>query len=231
MDIISVLTEKLKLLMTEHQIRAAPLARRAQLNESAVRDILRGRSKNPGIVTLQKIAGVMNLRPSALFEQGRRWPILGQLEAGGQLNRVSDSEIESGFVENPFLTLLNEPFSVVLVRGAAAAPLAYDGDFLVLEEPTDAPDIAHFGRPALCEITGVGELLGVPHLSASGDAFHLAPLNPFGAGHRDVRITRASQVVCALPARFFEMAPTPTHTGTLTVHEKNATYAPPTERG
>lgn len=57
--------------MAAQQIRAAPLAKRAGLNESAVRDILRGRSLNPGIVTMRKIADALEVRPGWLaFGEG-----------------------------------------------------------------------------------------------------------------------------------------------------------------
>ena len=47
--------------------RASSLALAAGLNESAVRDILRGRSQNPGIVTLHRLALALGVETSALY--------------------------------------------------------------------------------------------------------------------------------------------------------------------
>lgn len=60
---IGELSERLQALMRKVKIRAAPLARRAGRNESAVRDILRGRSKNPGIITMRRIAKALDMSP------------------------------------------------------------------------------------------------------------------------------------------------------------------------
>lgn len=227
MDIVDVLTQKLRELMEEHQIRAAPLARRAQLNESAVRDILRGRSKNPGIVTLQKIASVMNLRPSALFEAGVKWPVIGQIESDGRLNRDREGLEGLDAVENPFLTTLNETYFVVLARGAAMTPLAYDGDYLIVSEAKEPIDDALLGRPAICDVDELGELACIPQLGGTGGVHHLAPINAFGAGHRDVKIKRISPILCALPARFTKSHIPVTHAGSHSVHEKKSSYTGP----
>ncbi|MEO1330498.1 MAG: helix-turn-helix transcriptional regulator [Pseudomonadota bacterium] len=230
MDIIDVLTQKLRDLMAEHQIRAAPLARRAELNESAVRDILRGRSKNPGIVTLQKIAGVMNLRPSALFEEGDPWPVIGSIDADGHLNRDVSRLNGVTAIENPFLTLPPETYSAVLARGAATSPMAYDGDYLIASSPTEAISDELLGRPAIVEAKGVGELIGIPQVGAADGKYHLASINAFGAAHRDIEIVRAQPILLTLPNSFVTPHFLATHASSLAVNEKRSTYSGPRKR-
>lgn len=224
MEIIDVLTQKLRDLMHEHQIRAAPLARRAALNESAVRDILRGRSKNPGIVTLQKIAGVMNLRPSALFEEGEAWKVIGVVEADGFLNRDAAEPGGVAAIENPFLTTMDHKYTVVIARGAATSPLAYDGDYLIVGESTDAITDDILGRPAIVDAEGMGEIVCVPQVGADNATYHLAAINAFGAGRRDVKILRVAPIICALPARFAKPSVAQTHHSSMSVHEKQHRY-------
>ena len=59
---------RLRALMAERRIKPAPLARAAGLNESAVRDILRGRSQNPGLLTLTRIAGALKVTTAELTD-------------------------------------------------------------------------------------------------------------------------------------------------------------------
>lgn len=56
-----IVRTNLRRLLEETGLKAAPAARAAGLSESAIRDILRDRSKNPGIETLDKIACVFGI--------------------------------------------------------------------------------------------------------------------------------------------------------------------------
>lgn len=60
------LKQRLALAMTARKLKAAQLARRANLNASAVRDIMHDRSRNPGMLTLAQIAGVLDVSPGWL---------------------------------------------------------------------------------------------------------------------------------------------------------------------
>lgn len=54
-----------------------PLASAAGLNESGVRDILRGRSKNPGVITIDRIAATLDIAPAALTPgNGAVWELV-----------------------------------------------------------------------------------------------------------------------------------------------------------
>lgn len=66
--ILEALKVNLSYWMETRGIKPAPLARQAGLNESAVRDIMRSRSRNPGIVTLGRIAAVLGVSVRELVE-------------------------------------------------------------------------------------------------------------------------------------------------------------------
>lgn len=225
MDIVDTLTDRLRILMREHKVKAAPLARAAKLNESAVRDILRGRSKNPGIVTLKKIASVLNLRPSALFEAGQSWPIAGSIGADGVVT-THDSDLNGvGFVENPFFAYRSENYLALVDRSGALAPLAYEGDYLIFQPRESGVLQSDLGRPCVCDLEDGRRLIRILRMGDTPTSFHLTPLNLYGAPQTNVSIVRASRVALALPADFAPDLPKPTHVpASDTLHEEQAPY-------
>lgn len=228
MDIVDTLTDRLKILMKEHRVKAAPLARAAQLNESAVRDILRGRSKNPGIVTLKKIASVLNLRPSALFEAGQAWPVVGAIGPDGVITAVDEDEVRPDFVENPFFAYRHEEFAALVDRSGSVAPLAFEGDYLIFKPLNGPINEADLGKPCVCELEDGRTLIRVPRLGEKANCHHLTPLNLYGAPEMNVPLSRASRVALALPAQFVPNLPRPTHEpNERTLHEDKAGYRPP----
>ena len=227
-DIVDTLTDRLKVLMKEHRVKAAPLARAAHLNESAVRDILRGRSKNPGIVTLKKIASVLNLRPSALFEAGQGWPVVGAIGADGVISAVSSGEVFPEMVENPFFAYRQEDYVALVDRSGSVAPLAYEGDYLIYRPLDSAIDESAFGKPCVCELDDGRTLIRVPRPGDKPNCFHLTPINLYGAPEMNVPLKRASRIALALPAAFVPNLPDPTHpSGSEALHEAPAKYRAP----
>lgn len=225
MDIIFTLTERLKYLMKKHQVRAAPLARAASLNESAVRDILRGRSKNPGIVTLQKIASVLNLRPSALYECGQAWPIVGSVAADGLINKNGEETAPKMGVENPFFYFREENYAAIVERSGSIAPLAFEGDYLIFDQAQTELKDADLGRPCLCSMDDGRTLVRVPRLGDEPGLYHLTPVSMYGSPELNKRVSRAARIVMTLPAEFAPALPTPTHVVSTELQEEQAPYA------
>lgn len=223
-EIIDVLTDRLRILMREHGVKAAPLARRAQLNESAVRDILRGRSKNPGIVTLNKIASVMNLRPSALFEAQVGWPILGVIEGEGEVRDVNPGEESSEVIANPFFFNRAENYAGLLNRSSAIEPLAFLNDYVLFEMHTAGIREADIGRPCFCELKDGRRVIRVTRMGDSPSRLHLSPVGLYGSPELNVEVTTASRVVMSLPREFVPNLPEPTHEGSSALHESGARY-------
>lgn len=67
-QIMDAVRANIRRLMAERGVRPAPLARRAGLNEGAVRDILRGKSNNTGIVTLARLAEALGVEIAEMIE-------------------------------------------------------------------------------------------------------------------------------------------------------------------
>ncbi|MEL6977713.1 MAG: helix-turn-helix transcriptional regulator [Pseudomonadota bacterium] len=227
MDIVDTLTDRLRVLMKEHRVKAAPLARAAELNESAVRDILRGRSRNPGIVTLKKIASVLNLRPSALFEAGQGWPIVGVVGAEGVITTTAD-EARAEYVENPFFAYRSEAYAALVDRSGSVAPIAFEGDFLIYQPRDSGVSDQDLGKPCVCALEDGRRLIRVPRLGDQPSRHHLTPLNYYGAPEMNVPLVSAARIALALPAEFAPKLPEPTHHPTSTmIHKDQAAYEGP----
>lgn len=225
MDIVDILTSRLRILMKVHNVKAAPLARRAQLNESAVRDILRGRSKNPGIVTLSRIASVMDLRPSALFEGGDGWPVVGVAGADGVIVSTEEEPVLPKSVENPFFEHRAAPFAAVLNRSAALAPFAFEGDYLIFRADAAGVDEQDFGRPCICELEDGRWLVRVVRMGDTPGKHHLMPVSVYGAPDMNMTLRSATRVALVLPELFVPNLPEATHEAdATTLHEERATY-------
>ncbi len=226
MHVVEVLTDRLKVLMKEHGVKAAPLARRAQLNESAVRDILRGRSKNPGIVTLTKIAGVLNLRPSALYEEDQNWPVLGAIEGDGQLRELSKDEVRPSRVLNPFFAMRAERYGAILVQGSGLAPLAFDGDYLIVERDGSGVQDTDLGRPCLCTLEDGRKVVRAIRRGDEQGKYHLFSVGPYGASEPNAPLVSAVRIALVLPPAFVPDLPEPTHRGNPNVlHEDADAYS------
>lgn len=110
----NTLQERLRQRIEELGLTPREVSRRAGLGKDAVRDILVGRSKDPGSLTLSAIAGVLNceiaflsgtqessLRGSEITELDADIPVVGSVNAGvftemsGSEPWLSDAEFET----------------------------------------------------------------------------------------------------------------------------------------
>lgn len=95
-DIMAGIRANIATLMRLRGASAAGVARGANLNESSVRDINRGRSNNTGIVTLQKIAASFGVPLGALLGLESAAPSLGQGGEGAETqNPFFVAEVEA----------------------------------------------------------------------------------------------------------------------------------------
>ena len=207
MEIIDVLTDRLRTLMKEHGVKAAPLARAAALNESAVRDILRGRSKNPGIVTLKKIASVLNLHPSALFEPGQVWPVVGKISEDGFIKSLSSSSRADYAIENPFFSYRDGDFEAAKVEGEHIAPLAFEGDYVIFVRKERGVDEDDIGRPCVCTLECGAKVVRIVRRGDRPAAYHLTPVSMFGAPEKNVSLAASARIAVVLPSEFVSGPP------------------------
>lgn len=64
-----VVRGNIEAIMAARGVKAAELARQARLNPTGIYDILSGKSQNPKIDTLQKIASALGVSIAVLFEE------------------------------------------------------------------------------------------------------------------------------------------------------------------
>ncbi|MEO1291975.1 MAG: helix-turn-helix transcriptional regulator [Pseudomonadota bacterium] len=226
MDIMDRLNQRLRELMAESGIKAAPLARKANLNESAVRDILRGRSKNPGIVTLQRIANVLGLRPSDLYEEPQTWPIIGEVRHEDVVTR-SPNSVPAQEVESPFLRHMSEKYAAIRVNTDFLRPYAHSGDFLVVDtEHENTPELA-ISQFCLCKSEDENDPARVRMLrmGETSDTYHLVSVNMNAVPDMNKRISQAAPVVFVLPKDFAQTSVPPTHAGTQTLQEEQTPFS------
>lgn len=92
--IIERMIRRIESLMAEKNVKPAPLAKAAQLNVSAIRDIFRGRSQNPGVVTIEKIARMLGTTSSYLLRPDADVPVTGIVAPDGfSIRWVPEEEV------------------------------------------------------------------------------------------------------------------------------------------
>ena len=206
MNIIDTLKDRLRAAMADRALRPAPLSRAAGLNESAVRDILRGRSCNPGVVTLSRLAGVLKIRSAALIESPSIWPTLGAVDDHGAVTPLGEDDPDFDGMENPFIGVVDADLAVLVNRGQALRPFSTAGDYLVVRPHDAAGEQSHLGAPCLCRLTDGRMVIRTPRLGDEPGRFHLSPLNPFAAPELNMRLVSASRLLLALPPAFAQSA-------------------------
>lgn len=177
--VIERLKQRLLNIMKEQDLRAAPLARAALLNESAVRDILRGRSENPGIATIAKLARVLNRRTSELVDPDITEKITGTVTDDGA---ISDNESPKAVVMqagSPINELCqSQGFDLYQFQTDRLEPYAYRGDLVIVAQDKTA-EPHDFGRPHLISRNG-RKCLGLPIIWGRGENLEVLAINGRG---------------------------------------------------
>lgn len=90
--IAMLFASNLKAIMEMRGLDPAKLSRAAVMNPTAIYDILSGKSKNPRLDTVEKIANALDVPPSALFAERHLDELHTQLY--GVLMNLDDAERE-----------------------------------------------------------------------------------------------------------------------------------------
>ena len=183
------------------------LARGAGLNETAVRDILIGKSRHPRHDTLQKLAGALECALMDLIEPGagprsvamRHEPAVAddlafvptyEVSAGAGEGIVIDTEHESGRLAfrldwlRSVTTAAAEQLAVITVRGDSMYPTLADGDTILVDltrrEPgRDGIYIIRFGEFVLVKRLHIDPVRRLVTISCDNENYPpLAPVNP-----------------------------------------------------
>jgi transcriptional regulator with XRE-family HTH domain len=140
------LQSELRRRMSEAGFNQKSLARAAKLNETAVRDILKGRSKNPRIDTLEALCRVLGCSVSELTGGGQAAPaiwteaidVMGSVGGGvprKSVVRPTDDWYQVVAPKDPRLE--GRPRFALEVEGDTASRFYRDGDLLICVRPEE----------------------------------------------------------------------------------------------
>ncbi len=181
------------------------LARAAGLNETAVRDILIGKSRHPRHDTVQKIAGALDCTAATLIEPGgARGPVAKRSEYADELVFVPTYEVAAaagdGIVINQeyetgrlafrhdwlrsVTSAMPEDLAVITVHGDSMYPTLADGDSILVDlsqraAGRDGVYIVRFGDFVLVKRLLIDPVRREVTISCDNENYpRLAPVDP-----------------------------------------------------
>lgn len=160
---MEALRQSLQRAMDERGIKAKPLAIAAGLGETAVRDILSGRTQNVQVGTLHKIAEILDWPVTDLIgEEGVL--VAGKIGAGGVVLFAEESDPR--FVKRP--PGAAGTFVALEVKGESMLPVYRDGDIVYIRRDHDGVLPQYIGEECAVHTVEGGTFLKV--LAAGSEA-------------------------------------------------------------
>lgn len=187
--------EQLQRAMDLRGIKAKPLAVAAALGETAVRDILEGRSNDPKLGTLHKLAEVLDY-PVEQFLGHDAVPLGGKIGAGGQIVWLSEEEIDETVPRPP---LAPGPMMALEVVGSSMLPKYEPGDIIYIRRDHDGALPAYLGRYCAVHAADGGTYLKMFSQGTKPDRYTLRSLN--AADMENVEVIWATPVLFVMPRR------------------------------
>jgi len=143
----SPLITELRSRMAAEGFNQKSLARAANLNETAVRDILKGRSQNPRIDTLEALARTLGCSVSELTGRGRATPPANWTDKIDVIGATGGGVVRNSVVRPPddWYPIVapkdsrfeNRPRFALEVEGEASGRFYRDGDLLICVHPEE----------------------------------------------------------------------------------------------
>lgn len=159
--------------MDERGIKAKPLAIAAGLGETAVRDILKGKTNTVQVGTLHKIAEILDWPVSDLIGE-EEVPVGGKIGAGGVV--LFEEDAEKRTVRRPPGAL--GPLMALEVQGESMLPVYRDGDIIYIRRDHEGVLPQYIGEECAVHTLEGGTFLKV---LASGSEPGLFTLRSFNA--------------------------------------------------
>ncbi len=208
----SQLAREIRRRMTASGFNQKSLARAAGLNETAVRDILIGKSRHPRHDTVQKLAASLGCPVMALLEPGSGHDMAAPADAGardGELVFVSTYEVSAAagegiVIDQEYETgrlafrrdwlrgvtqATTESLAVITVHGDSMYPTLADGDTILVDMTQRSPSrdgiyIVRFGEFVLVKRLHVDPTRRL--ITISCDNTNYPPLAPVEPGDVEV---------------------------------------------
>lgn len=181
------------------EMEARGLSRRklsaaAGIGETAIRDLLE-RTANPGIATLNKVAGALDVPVEKLIG-AHQVPLVGQIGAGGRIAYQSDVEHYEMVARPP-----NAVGNVIAyeVLGDSMLPKYEAGDVIYIDQDGVESPSRHVGEYCAVRLADGGTYLKVLATGRDNGLYTLRSLN--AADIEDVEVEWATPVLFIMPRR------------------------------
>lgn len=174
--------------MDARGIKAKPLAIAAGLGETAVRDILKGKTNTVQVGTLRKIAEVLNWPVYELLGE-EMVPLEGKIGAGGQILFAEDPEKRT--VARP--PGASGPMIALEVRGESMMPAYRDGDIVYIRRDHNGVLPEYLGEECAVHTIEGGTFLKVLAPGSKPGRYTLRSFN--AADMENVEVVWASPVL------------------------------------
>lgn len=208
----------LKRVMDFEGIKNAPLAVKAGLNASTIRDLFRNNS-SPKVSNAHKIAAALGRTVDELIAIGagvldieanqlHTTAIPGKVGAGAPVHLIDDHAKGNGLyhvVTPP--QLLGKHAVAVEVEGSSMEPVYSEGDLLFYIRHThEGVPIEAINRKVIVQTTDGKVWVKLLKRGSTAATFNLLSINPAGDNMHDVQLNWASPVILHLPAEFVTKA-------------------------
>jgi repressor LexA len=186
--------------MAEKGFSRRSLSKRAELSESAVRDLLT-RTDNPGIDTLRRIAEALEMPVDQLTGQVAMVPIVGNVGAGGEVLFMAEVDLEAngfhGFPMVPRPPLTRGRLMALVVVGSSMLPKYEDGEIIYVRRDHEGLLPEYVGKYCAVRTSDGGTFLKILALGSVPGKYTLRSLN--APDMENVSVEWASPVLFVMP--------------------------------
>lgn len=180
--------------MERQKLSRRALSGRAGIGITAIRDLLE-RTANPGISTLNKVAGALNLPLEALLGRDSV-PLVGKIGAGGLVSYASDDDDYEMVARPPNAV---GDILALEVLGDSMLPKYEAGDVIYINQQHPDPAHRHVGEYCAIRLADGGTYLKMLAKGVAPDRYTLRSLN--AADLEDVEVEWATPVLFIMPRR------------------------------
>lgn len=180
--------------MERQALSRRALSARAGIGMTAVRDLLE-RTANPGISTLNKVAGALSLPIEALLGRDSV-PLVGKIGAGGLVSYASDDDSYEMVARPPNAV---GDILALEVLGDSMLPKYEAGDVIYINQEHPDPAERHVGEYCAIRLADGGTYLKMLAKGAAPDRYTLRSLN--AADLENVEVEWATPVLFIMPRR------------------------------
>lgn len=200
MGTIDAIREEIERAMKLRGFSKRSLSKKAELSESAVRDLL-SRTDNPGIDTLHRIAEALEMPTDQLTGAALKVPVLGKIGAGGEIlfTGCPDQEIcdPDSYQMVPRPPMVVGRLMALLVVGASMLPKYEDGDVIYVRRDHDGLLPSYLGKHCAVRTADGGTFLKMLSAGSQAGCYTLRSLN--APDMENVEVEWASPVLFVMP--------------------------------